>query len=154
MVVLIKIIFLYYITQASLNINYRNLCNKTKQMENIFHPAIVTSHISRVGRPSIVAKFINWCIGQEKNRLGWLGGILAIHGCLFTPITLFAIILSGTYFPFYMAALVAMGLAVVTNLAAMPTKFTIPIFFFSLLVDIAIIISCISMGFNFTFTQV
>ena len=123
-------------------------------MENTFHPALVTSHVTRVERPSIIAKFMNWCIGQEKNRLGWLGGILTVHGCLFTPITLFAIVLSGTYFPFYIAALVAMGLAVVTNLAAMPTKVTIPVFFFSLLVDIAIIISCISMGFNLSFTQV
>ena len=152
--VLIKINFFYYITHASFNTGNGNLCNKTKQMENTFHPALVTSHVTRVERPSIIAKFMNWCIGQEKNRLGWLGGILTVHGCLFTPITLFAIVLSGTYFPFYIAALVAMGLAVVTNLAAMPTKVTIPVFFFSLLVDIAIIISCISMGFNLSFTQV
>ena len=123
-------------------------------METTLQSSIVSARINRVERLSIIAKFMNWCIGQEKNRLGWLGGILVVHGCLFTPITLFAIILSGTYFPFYIAALVAMGLAVVTNLAAMPTKFTIPIFFFSLLVDIAIIISCIFMGFNLSFTQV
>jgi hypothetical protein len=113
-------------------------------METTLQSSIVSARINRVERLSIIAKFMNWCKGQEKNRLGWLGGILAIHGCVFTPITLFAIILSGTYFPFYIAALVAMGLAVVTNLAAMATKVTIPVFFLSVLIDLAIIISCIS----------
>ena len=113
-------------------------------METTLQSSIVSARINRVERLSIIAKFMNWCNGQEKNRLGWLAGILAIHGCVLTPITLFAIILSGTYFPFYIAALVAMGLAVVTNLAAMATKVTIPVFFLSVLIDLAIIISCIS----------
>jgi hypothetical protein len=123
-------------------------------METTFQPAIVTGHTDRVERKPIILKFINWCKGQEKNRLGWLGGILALHGCVLTPITLFAIILSGTYFPFYIAALAAMGMAVVTNLAAMPTKITIPVFFLSVLIDIAIITGCISIGFNLAATQI
>jgi hypothetical protein len=123
-------------------------------METTFQSTVLTPSISRIERNSIVTRFINWCKGQEKNRLGWLGAILAIHGCVTTPITLFAIILSGTYFPFYIAALVAMGMAVVTNLAAMPTKITIPVFFLSILIDIAIIIGCISIGFNLAATQV
>lgn len=123
-------------------------------METTFQSTIVTGTINRVERKSIITRFINWCKGQEKNRLGWLGAILTIHGCVLTPITLFAIILSGTYFPFYVGALVAMGMAVVTNLAAMPTKVTIPVFFFSVLIDIAIIIGCISIGFNLAATQI
>ena len=123
-------------------------------METAFQSTIVTGNINRIERPSLISKFVAWCKGQEKNRLGWLGGILAIHGCALTPITLFAIILSGTYFPFYVAALVAMGMAVVTNLAAMPTKITIPVFFLSVLIDIAIIIGCISIGFNLAATQI
>jgi hypothetical protein len=123
-------------------------------METTFQSTVLTPSISRSERNSIVTRFINWCKGQEKNRLGWLGAILAIHGCVATPITLFAIILSGTYFPFYIAALVAMGMAVVTNLAAMPTKITIPVFFLSILIDIAIIIGCISIGFSLAATQV
>src|SRR5688500_13197047 len=104
----------------------------TITMENTFQPAISAGHFTKVARPSIGTKFVNWCTDQEEHRLGWLGGILAIHGCLFTPITLFAVILSGTNFVFYMATLVAMAMAVVTNLAAMPTKVTIPVFFFSI----------------------
>jgi hypothetical protein len=152
---LIKISFCHYNAHHKLKGINRNLCYKNnRKMETTFQSTIVTSHISRIERPSIIAKFMTWCKGQEKNRLGWLGGILTIHGCVLTPITLFAIILSGTYFPFYIAALVAMGIAVVTNLAAMPTKITIPLFFFSVIIDLAIIISCISMGFNLGATQI
>jgi hypothetical protein len=123
-------------------------------METTFQSTIITGTINRVERKSAITRFTHWCTEQEKNRLGWLGGILAVHGCVLTPITLFAIILSGTYFPFYVGALVAMGMAVVTNLAAMPTKVTIPVFFFSVLIDIAIIIGCISIGFNLAATQI
>lgn len=123
-------------------------------METTFHSTIAREHISGMERTSLIARFNNWCKAQEKNRLGWLGAILAIHGCVVTPITLFAIILSGTFLPFYIAAIVAMGAAVVTNLAAMPTRITIPVFIFSLVVDIVIIISCVSMGFNLASTQI
>ena len=123
-------------------------------MENTFQPAISAGHFTKVARPSIVKKFINWCTGQEENRLGWLGGILAIHGCVLTPITLFAVILSGTNFALYITTLVAMAMAVVTNLAAMPTRITIPVFIFSILLDITVISLCIMEGFNFAATQI
>ena len=123
-------------------------------METILQSTLVTKHIPTVERTSVISKFMSWCKGQEKNRLGWLGAIFAIHGCVLTPLTLFAIILSGTYFPFYIAALVAMGMTVVTNLAAMPTKVTIPVFFLSILIDIAVVIGCFVIGFNPASTQI
>ena len=103
-----------------------------------------------VQRPatSVFSKFFNWCAGQEENRLLWLGLALAGHGCILTPLTIFAVVLAGTNIVFFMAALVAMAMALVTNLAAMPTKYTIPIFLFTILVDLGIIIACMSMGFN------
>src|SRR5688500_11878580 len=107
-------------------------------MENTFQHSI-PSEYTKVARPSIVTKFISWCATQETYRLGWLGSILAIHGCLLTPITLFAVILSGSNFAFYMTTLVAMAMAVVTNLAALPTRIPIPIFFLSILIDITVI---------------
>ena len=122
-------------------------------MENIFH-ALPANNVARTSSPSIFSKFISWCSGQEKNRLGWLGAILAIHGCALTPITLFAVVLTGTNFALYIATLVAMGMAVVTNLAAMPTKVTIPVFFLSILIEVAIIIMALSAGFNLASSQV
>ena len=37
-------------------------------------------------------------------------------------------------------AIGAMAIALVANLAAMPTKITIPVFFFSVLIDIVVIV--------------
>jgi hypothetical protein len=42
-----------------------------------------------------------------------------------------------------MTGMVAMGIALVTNLAAMPTKVTIPAFLFSVLIDITVIAACV-----------
>ena len=41
-----------------------------------------------------------------------------------------------------------MAMALVTNLAAMPTKVTIPIFFLSVLIDIAVIASCLAIALH------
>jgi hypothetical protein len=97
---------------------------------------------------NLAARFINWCEGQEKYRFGWVAGILAGHGCVATPLTLFAIVLSGNNMFFWVLALAAMGASLVMNLAAQPTKVTIPVFFASLLVDLAIVATCLSIGFN------
>ena len=115
-------------------------------MEQISRSPIATNHFPQLSLSSTFSKFTNWCVSQEQYRLGWLAGILAVHGCALTPITLFAVILSGTNLVLYISVLVAMGLAVVTNLAAMPTKVTIPAFFLSVLMDLVIIIICIASG--------
>lgn len=103
---------------------------------------------SEISAPSVFTRFFNWCEGQEQYRFGWLAAALSVHGCALTPITLFAIILSGANILLFVTALVAMGMALVTNLAAMPTKVTIPIFFLSILIDLSIIISCAIVGFD------
>ena len=90
-------------------------------------------------KQSLVSKFISWCEGQENYRLGWLGLILAVHGCVITPITIFAIVMSGNNIALWGIAMGAMGMSLVTNLAALPTKITIPVFFLSVLIDLAII---------------
>jgi hypothetical protein len=122
-------------------------------MENIFH-TLPAKQNARTSSVSIFSKFSAWCAGQEKYRLGWLGAILAIHGCALTPITLFAVVLTGTNFALYIATLVAMAMAVVTNLAAMPTKVTIPVFFLSVVIEIAIIILALSSGFDLASSQI
>ena len=88
---------------------------------------------------SIASRFFTWCQAQEKNRLGWLGLILAIHGCVLTPITLYIIVSAGNNIAFWGGAMGAMAMALITNLAALPTKVTIPVFLFSIIVDAAII---------------
>ena len=97
---------------------------------------------------SVWKKFMNWCDRQEKYRFGWLAAALTLHGCVLTIITMFAVVLAGNHFIFWPFVIGAMGITLITNLAAMPTRITIPVFFFSVLVDLVIITSCISIGFD------
>lgn len=95
-------------------------------------------------------RFINWSAGQEENRLLWTAIAIFGHGCIITVLTILAIVLTGNNFIYWPFAIVAMSASVVSYLAALPTKITIPIFFISVLVDLAIIISCLASGFSST----
>lgn len=88
-------------------------------------------------------RFMEWCKSQDKNRFGWLALSLAAHGCIITPLVVFFVGITGNDFSLWIAAMVAMGITLIVNLAAQPTKITIPIFFLSIVVDIAIITVCI-----------
>lgn len=123
-------------------------------METITNPTIATAYSERVAKTSLWTRFIEWSKAQESNRFGWTAGILAGHGCIVTPITLFAIILSGSNIIFFIAAIVAMMASLVTNLAAMPTKITIPTFVLTILMDLIIIASCVVIGFDITSTYI
>ena len=91
---------------------------------------------------------MTWCREQQPNRLFWLGLALVSHGCVLTPLTIMAVFTAGNSMLLFMLALVSMGLALVTNLAALPTKITIPVFIFSFLMDLAIVITCVYIGFH------
>lgn len=105
-------------------------------------------------RVSLISKFMNWCNGQEKNRLLWLGVILTLHGCVITPLTVMAVLLAGTNLTLFMMAIVAMGMSLVTNLAAMPTKITIPVFALSIIIDLIVVGMAIAHGLNIASTYI
>jgi hypothetical protein len=88
---------------------------------------------------SLLKRFINWCNGQEQYRFGWLAAILSLHGCVLAPLTLFLISMGGMNMVLFAAVIVAMAMTLVTNLAAMPTRVTIPVFIISLLIDAVVI---------------
>jgi len=92
---------------------------------------------------SLFTRFFDWCKVQEKNRLGWLALSLAAQGCIITPLIILAVGISGNNLILWMAGMIAMGMTLVVNLAAMPTKITIPVFALSVIIDIAIIIGCV-----------
>ena len=105
-----------------------------------------TGHVPSYNAPlqlNLLKNFLDWCKGQEKNRFGWLALSLASHGCIITPLVVFFVSVTGNNFTLWIAAMVAMGVTLIVNLAAQPTKITIPTFFISIVVDIAIIIACI-----------
>jgi len=92
---------------------------------------------------SLWKQFIEFSDRQEYNRLGWVvAGILG-HGTIFTIATLAAVTLMGNIFVLYIIACCAMVMVVVVNLAALPTKYTVPVFFLSLLIDFGVIITAI-----------
>ncbi|SRR5258706_7950631 len=94
------------------------------------------------------AKFIHWCEGQQENSLAWLAASLLIHGCIFVPMTVVSIAMSGNNFVLVAVALGAMILSITVNLATIPTKITLPVFFFTLIVDVIIIIACLVHGLD------
>jgi hypothetical protein len=121
---------------------------KSKHMQTAIQQTFSNTHSNTVQQPSVFKRFMSWCTSQDENRYGWLGAALATHGCVLTPITLFVIVLAGNNIVFWLFAIVAMMMTLVVNLAAMPTKYTIPVFLFSILIDITLIIACVFAGFN------
>lgn len=119
-------------------------------METTFRHTVTSSYTETHYRYSLWKHFITWTKGQEENHLLWLAVAIIGHGCIVTIMTMLALIFSGNLFIFRPFAIAAMPMTVVSNLAAMPTKITIPILFMSLLIDVAIIISCIIIGFDST----
>ncbi|HEX7844709.1 MAG TPA: hypothetical protein VF476_02850 [Chitinophagaceae bacterium] len=119
----------------------------------IQHPLQVSNSIATT-HTSVINRFFNWTKTQEKNRLLWLAVAVAGHGCVITIITMFAILFTGNNFVFWPFAIAAMAMTLVTNLAAMPTKITIPVFFLSVLIDVVIIAICLVNGFNIEATYV
>src|SRR5262249_6263657 len=119
------------------------LCpQKTIEMKALIQTSPVPFYKAST-QPNVFAKFFAWCKDQERNRFGWLAFSLATHGCILTPLVLFAVGVSGNNLTLWMAAMAAMGVTLIVNLAAQPTKITIPIFFLSIVVDIAVIVACI-----------
>lgn len=88
---------------------------------------------------SVFSKFFAWCNRQEKYRFGWVAAILAIQGCVLAPITVLAIAFSGNSMIFWGLLIGGMAASLIANLAAMPTKITIPVFFLSISIDITVI---------------
>lgn len=109
-------------------------------MSNTINPTVAVTHLSQAGQPSLFTKFMTWCQNQQEDRLLWLGIALAGHGCVITPITVFFIVMAGLSFPLFMIALLSMAMALVANLAALPTKITIPVLLLSVLVDAAVLV--------------
>ena len=108
----------------------------------------IGSTYNQAAGTSIFTGFINWCKGQQENRLIWLGVAVAAHGCVITPLTVFAVTMAGNSLVLFMLAIFAMAISLVTNLAALPTKITIPAFALSILIDIGILISAALMSLH------
>ena len=116
-------------------------------MSTTYHPSVQQAYTHPQKRISLFSRFLNWCAGQEQNRLMWLAFALGGHGCVLTPLTILLIVaLTGMNLVLFMAALAAMAMALIVNLAAMPTKITIPVLLLSVVIDLVVIASAIGLS--------
>lgn len=111
-------------------------------MKTMTQPSYAPSYKTPV-QFNLFTKFFDWCKAQEKNRFGWLALSLAAQGCIITPLIILAVGISGNNLILWMAGMIAMGITLIVNLAAMTTKITIPTFALSVIIDIAIMVSCV-----------
>ena len=93
------------------------------------------AYVNLPRKASLISRFFDWCRAQEPNRYGWLAVIVALHGCVLAPISVLAVAAGDNSIVLWSMVIGAMGMALVTNLAAMPTRITIPVFFLSILID-------------------
>ncbi|WP_276484682.1 hypothetical protein [Paraflavitalea pollutisoli] len=111
-------------------------------MATTIHPSVQTSYTAQ--HTGLWTRFIDWAKGQEENRFMWLAIALGGFGCAITPITILFVSLAGMNLVLFMAALFAMAISLIVNLAAMPTRITIPVFFFSVLIDLVVVAAALA----------
>ena len=99
-------------------------------------------HSETATRPSALARFFTWAKNEDKvNHVIWVGISVTAMAAVMFPLTMAVVLLNGASFGLIIAAMVSLVLVVVTNLAALPTKYTIPFLFLGGLIDLVAIIS-------------
>ncbi len=124
-------------------------------MQHAISTAEVTSFVAidqhataRKAQVNTFSRFINWCEGQESSRMLWLVVAFLLQIGMALPCTLAAILFWGNNsFPLWIFACVINVPVLAINLAAQPTKMTIPALFFAWTVDLMIILYCASLFF-------
>ena len=114
-------------------------------MQTVLQQSYAQPYPGSIQKPSIWARFITWCENQEESRFLWLGIAVASHACFVTPLALFVVMYTGNSIMLFGFAIAAMAMVLITNLAALPTKITIPTFLLSIILDVAIVIASLSM---------
>lgn len=96
-------------------------------------------------KAGIWQKVVAYCDAQEERRFFWVALSLLGHGTIFTILTFIVVILTGNVFPLLVATCLNMVLVVIINLAALPLRYLIPVFFTSLLLDLLIMITAFTL---------
>lgn len=84
-------------------------------------------------------KFMRYAEAQQVNRFAWLAFSFFMQGCVLVPVTLLIVVHRGNPFELWIPTLVAFVVTETTNLAAMPTRITVPVFWASVIVDLLVI---------------
>ena len=123
-----------------------NMLNTINQTLTTIHPTFQPGY-SYTEKTSVIKKFIAWTKTQEDSRFFWLALTLFGHGCVITPLTVFVVLITGVNLTLFMCAVTSMAMTMVVNLAALPTKITIPVLLFSLVIDIIVVACALTLGF-------
>lgn len=90
----------------------------------------------------LTSRLITWMIEEDaEHHIAWVGVSIMAMAAVFFPATMFVVLLNGMPFVPMLMAMIALALVVVTNLAAMPTKYTIPFFALGILIDVLAVIT-------------
>jgi hypothetical protein len=107
----------------------------------IAHPHEIRQSTPLAKRPSAFIRFFKWAESQDQqNHVGWVGITVTAMSAVFFPLAMAFILINGASFGLIIAAMAALALVVVTNLSALPTKYTIPFFILGVLTDLVIIV--------------
>jgi hypothetical protein len=91
-------------------------------------------------RPSAFARFFDWAEKQDApHHIGWVGISVTFMTAVIFPLTLTAVLFNGASFGLIIVAMCSLVLVFVSNLAAMPTKYTIPFFVLGIAIDLVVI---------------
>jgi len=99
-----------------------------------FHPSTLTNK-TKTSSPG----FIVWCEKQQPKSLFWLAIIMLTQTCVLLPIVWFTLSHSDMGFIFWVLPSIAIVMCLVTNLATLPTRITIPVFILSIVIDLVVI---------------
>ncbi|MEO6671141.1 MAG: hypothetical protein ABIN36_16785 [Ferruginibacter sp.] len=109
-------------------------------MQNtIHHPHAFSSNVEN---KLTLTGFYTWCAQQETNRLLWLAISMLIQSCILVPATWFALYQTDKSILYFIIPMLAIVMCLVINLAALPTKITIPVFVLSIVMDLVILAAC------------
>jgi hypothetical protein len=90
---------------------------------------------------TLFSRFFAWAAAEDAPRhIGWVGITVMSMTAVFFPLSLSAILFNGASFGLIIATIVSLVLVVVTNLAALPTKYTIPFFVLGVLIDVVAVV--------------
>ncbi|HVY74814.1 MAG TPA: hypothetical protein VG890_08300 [Puia sp.] len=102
------------------------------------HSTTAFSQKESVKKPSVIARFFAWAEREEEtNHVKWVGiSVTAMAAAIF-PLAMAVILSNGALFGLIIVAMIPLVLVVITNLAAMPVKYTVPCLLIGTLIEVA-----------------
>ena len=108
---------------------------------------ITKPNVHKLQRENFLTRFANWCTAQESNRFLWLGVTFFAQIGLMLPVAAFSILFFGNNNIVLWIIICTVNLpTLVLNLAALPTKVTLPFLFFAWLTELSVVLYCVSFA--------